>query len=335
MLQSLKASSAATPYLSRYLLEELKLTEAFYFNFEAPRARLALIDAGDLQQLFLYVGLTLRSGEIRGALDGARLKRLRLALGAEALDFVMKRVPLLGKLPQFAFDQDLPNPRDRMILVGAIYSLLPSAASDPAYMGRLALKLPSSLGHDLLKAGGQGPGEAGTDLRPLTRRLMREIIPRWLSFVRRLTERPGLDAAAKVLKAEEVSQALEGAELLADAEESARQILENAEAEYEAQKKKGYADGQAASQEEVAEQMLNMVSRSVDYLAGAERDVVKTVLICLRENPGRVQRRGNRPARRPQRPPGRPQRTARYPARAPGTASALTRTSGRTPPRSR
>lgn len=85
-----------------------------------------------------------------------------------------------------------------------------------------------------------------------------------------------------MLAAEEYARIVSLDALAADAEAKAQQILAAAEAEREAERKRGYAEGLAEGRAETAERMLALVSRSVDYLASAERDVARIVMICLR-----------------------------------------------------
>ncbi|MEM9618008.1 MAG: HrpE/YscL family type III secretion apparatus protein [Pseudomonadota bacterium] len=92
-----------------------------------------------------------------------------------------------------------------------------------------------------------------------------------------------LDPALRVLKAGDYLSAIEAETALTDARRQAAAILADAESTYKEEKVRGREEGLAEAQSEVAEQILNVVSRSVDYLAGAEAEVARIVLTCLRK----------------------------------------------------
>jgi len=102
-------------------------------------------------------------------------------------------------------------------------------------------------------------------------------------FVRLKSERPGLDAGLRVLKAADYAQTAAAAEVLAEAKAEAQAISDKAQADYEALKARGYSDGLAEAKAEVAEQIMTIVTRSVDFMAHAEHDIARTVLVCLRK----------------------------------------------------
>ena len=103
------------------------------------------------------------------------------------------------------------------------------------------------------------------------------------SFVQLTPDAVMVDPAAQVLKSADVVCALEAETVLADAKRRAQEILAEAQKTYDEEKARGRAEGLAEAQGEVAEQILKVVSRSVDYLAGAEADVARVVLTCIRK----------------------------------------------------
>ncbi len=103
------------------------------------------------------------------------------------------------------------------------------------------------------------------------------------SFVRLSPDRHHLDDSVRVLTPEAYSIAVAADGLLADARARADTIAQLAQADHEAEKRRGYDEGMAAGRAEIAEQMVSLVDRSVAYLAKAERDVADTVLVCLRK----------------------------------------------------
>ncbi len=176
----LKREPDALASVSQFLLDALHLRDGYFCDFAEPRSRLALLDSAVLEKMFLYAGLALRSEEIRGEIDGVRLGRLREALGASALEFAVKRAPLLGKLPLFDYEPAASNLRVRLTLIGAMYALSPAHWNDPAYSRRVILKLPRGLSEELQSTLPEHPrGDPGPELPGLARRLIREFAPEW------------------------------------------------------------------------------------------------------------------------------------------------------------
>ena len=114
------------------------------------------------------------------------------------------------------------------------------------------------------------------------------------AFVRLTPDRPALAPGARVLApgdyaafvaAETVRAEAEArAEaLVAEAEARAAEIRAAAEQVFEDEKARGYRTGMDAAQAEIADQMLTIVARSVDYLAKAEGEVAGAVMMCLRK----------------------------------------------------
>ena len=171
----------ARAHVSRYLLESLGLERRFYDAFETPRSRLALLEPRLLETLFLYVGAALRSAEFRRELNGTRVAMLRRALGGNLLDYATKRVPFAGPVPDFPYEPEMrDNTRLRLIRIGAVYSMSPGAAADPAYVGRAVLKLPHPISVDLIADVAAAAEPDNPRLPTVTRRVVREFLPKWL-----------------------------------------------------------------------------------------------------------------------------------------------------------
>ncbi len=180
--------AAAERWVSRHLLDAFDLSGRYWEDFSAPRARLALLDRAALQTVLFHVGLVLRAGEFRNLLDGARVKALRDEVGPAAYDFAVKTAPLYGATPAFDYEPE-PNTgmRERLLLTGALHSLHRGAAADPAYITRVAFKLPVSLCRCLMKAVSALPPETswpapGDTLPHLTRRIVKDMAPQWLTL---------------------------------------------------------------------------------------------------------------------------------------------------------
>ena len=104
-----------------------------------------------------------------------------------------------------------------------------------------------------------------------------------VAFVQLTPNAPRLEPTVRVLKAPDYLCAAEAEAILEDANRQADKILADARRMYKEEKARGRADGVAEAQGEVAAQILNVVSRSVDYLAGAEAEVARIVMTCLRK----------------------------------------------------
>jgi YOP proteins translocation protein K (YscK) len=176
--------AAAERWVSRYLLDAFDLGGRYWDDFSAPRTRLALMDRASLQSVLFHVGLALKSDAFRNLLDGARIKALRDEIGPEAYDFAVKAAPLYGAPPTFDYEPPaLPDTPARLMLTGAAFSLHGAAAADAAYITRFAFKLPAALCDGLSKvAGARSAAEEGDALPRLTRRIIKDRVPRWLSL---------------------------------------------------------------------------------------------------------------------------------------------------------
>lgn len=171
----------AEQWLSRYLLDAFDLTDRYWCDFSAPRARLALLDRRALQDICIHIGLVLRGDELRAEVNGATLKKLRDGIGAEAMDFAFKTAPLIGSPPKFALRHYTNDMLLDVMLLGAAYTIHLKAASDSAYATRFFLRLPRSLSK-LLQDFIENPNnnESSDGLPPLTRRVIKEVAPQWL-----------------------------------------------------------------------------------------------------------------------------------------------------------
>lgn len=124
------------------------------------------------------------------------------------------------------------------------------------------------------------------------------------AFIRLSADHAAIDSAGVVLKATDHALAVEAETVLIEAQEAAAAIAADAEAraaaliaEAEAHatslkeeaeairaeaETKGHEEGLEAAKIEIAEHMLLLVERSIDYLSGTERMVADAVLLCLR-----------------------------------------------------
>lgn len=102
------------------------------------------------------------------------------------------------------------------------------------------------------------------------------------AFLRLMPDSVAPAPGRRVIAAEDYARSVTGAEVLADAEARAEAILAKAEVEAEAERRRGYEEGLAEGQAEIAERMMVLIGRSVDYLATAEQDLARLVILCLR-----------------------------------------------------
>ena len=94
----------------------------------------------------------------------------------------------------------------------------------------------------------------------------------------------------KVIKAEEYLLQLKAEELIAKEKEEAQKIIEEAKRIYEKEKKRGYEEGLKEGKMHMTEQMLNMVSKSVNYFASVEEKIIKIVMTALKKIIGEIDR---------------------------------------------
>lgn len=87
-----------------------------------------------------------------------------------------------------------------------------------------------------------------------------------------------LDPACKVLKAKDCEAYLEAEDIIRKAHEKAESIAEQAKEAYQHEKEKGYQDGLDGSNAEQAEQMLKVVSRTINYLSSVEKAMADILL---------------------------------------------------------
>lgn len=87
-----------------------------------------------------------------------------------------------------------------------------------------------------------------------------------------------VDPSCRVMKAKDYATYLEAEQIINTAREQARQIAEQAKEAYEQEKERGYEDGLDESKVEQAEQMLKVVSRTINYLSDVEQTMADILL---------------------------------------------------------
>ncbi len=97
-----------------------------------------------------------------------------------------------------------------------------------------------------------------------------------------------LSPNTKVLKAKDYAQYLEANDIIEQALLRAKQIEEQAQKAYEAQKQLGYDEGLLEGRMEYGEKMLDTAMAAIDYLENLEEALVRTVIMAVRKVVGEI-----------------------------------------------
>lgn len=92
-----------------------------------------------------------------------------------------------------------------------------------------------------------------------------------------------VDAAGMVLSAQEVRALQSAQEAIAQANEQAAQIVAQAREVYESEKRRGFEEGKEEARMEQAEQMIETVSRNVEYFSKVETRMVDLVMQAVQK----------------------------------------------------
>src|SRR5690606_19172135 len=87
----------------------------------------------------------------------------------------------------------------------------------------------------------------------------------------------------KVLRADEHAALLDAQALLDNARMQAEAIIAEAQSAYDAERERGYADGREEALMDQAEKMIDTVSRTVEYFAGIEEEMILLVMGAVRK----------------------------------------------------
>jgi type III secretion protein L len=101
-------------------------------------------------------------------------------------------------------------------------------------------------------------------------------------FVRELADVGRPDPSARIVPAERHRQLLDAQALVEAARAQAAAIVARAQEAYEEERQRGHADGMAGARAEAAEQMMENVARTVDYLGRVEERMTQLVVQALR-----------------------------------------------------
>lgn len=92
-----------------------------------------------------------------------------------------------------------------------------------------------------------------------------------------------IDPSAKVLKSQDYADYLESEEIIRKARDHAREILEQSRQAYEKEKQRGFEEGLAESKVDQAEQMLKVVSRTINYLSEVEKALADILMSGIKK----------------------------------------------------
>jgi len=93
----------------------------------------------------------------------------------------------------------------------------------------------------------------------------------------------GIDPSRKIIRFAEVAALHDAQQLIAAANAQAEAIVAQARAAFEAERKRGYEEGIEEAKLEQAEQMIENVSRTIDYFGKVESRMVDLVMQALRK----------------------------------------------------
>ncbi|HZY20513.1 MAG TPA: HrpE/YscL family type III secretion apparatus protein [Ramlibacter sp.] len=93
----------------------------------------------------------------------------------------------------------------------------------------------------------------------------------------------GLDPARKIVRAEELGALRSAEDAVALANAQADAIRQQAQEAYEAERRRGYEEGKEEARLEQAEQMIENVSRTIDYFGKVEGRMVDLVMQAVQK----------------------------------------------------
>jgi len=92
-----------------------------------------------------------------------------------------------------------------------------------------------------------------------------------------------IETTGRLVKRAEAQSIADAMDLLSAAQKEADAIRQQAQEEFETQRKLGFAKGLEDSKEEIAIQKLEQVEKSIDYLGTMENRIVEIVLTALKK----------------------------------------------------
>jgi hypothetical protein len=168
----------ALDVVSRWLLSEHALQDAFDFDFSEPLKRIALVDRASLQHLARHLGLLAVAKALRTTIDRVSVGALKARLGAQNYEFALRHGTAANVLAAPArVDLSCPRLEDRLLAVGGQRLLSFFESAPPALVGRARLKLPRTLSprdEDRLPSNAR---DRAPDV--LLKTILPEVLPQW------------------------------------------------------------------------------------------------------------------------------------------------------------
>lgn len=87
----------------------------------------------------------------------------------------------------------------------------------------------------------------------------------------------------KVIKAADYQAYLDAKSIVAEAREQAQRIVTEADEAYRRERERGYDDGQREASDAFAEQMIEVVSNTIDHYASVESTIVDLVMMAIKK----------------------------------------------------
>jgi hypothetical protein len=182
LFKELMKSLRAEKRLSDMILRRFHLDGEYFFDFEEPRRRLALIDGRHLARLTFLAGIAVNAPRFSKVIERDQLTALKEEIGEEAYLFALRKAPFLTGRMAFVFseDQGSGGPRSHAIKCG-MKCLGACFSADPeALIARLLLKLPEGLGREFDSRDPEIEGKHAWSL--LRKVLLQEVEPGWAPY---------------------------------------------------------------------------------------------------------------------------------------------------------
>jgi hypothetical protein len=185
LFHTLRDGSRAEVRLSRLILMKRGVHQDYFFDFQEPPKRLALLDGNTLQKLLFYTGLTLSARSISREIERTKVAALKKVLGEPAYLFAMKKAPLLIGSQDFT-DVTLGEPEALpSILSERGTHCLKSCFGEapPSLTQRMLLKLPRKFSTYWTTEETLSQEISAGAWSILKRVLLQEVNPQWRPFL--------------------------------------------------------------------------------------------------------------------------------------------------------
>lgn len=183
LFTDLKRSRHAEKRLSDMILKRFQLDRDFFFDFEEPRRRLALIDGGRLSRLIFLAGIAVNSPRYTKVVERDKLIALKGEIGEGAYLFALRKAPfLMGRMAfPLSGEQGSENTRSHAVRCG-MECLRACFSGDPeTLITRILFKLPERLGRDIKR---RPPEIERRHAWSLFRKvLLQEVEPGWAPYI--------------------------------------------------------------------------------------------------------------------------------------------------------